>query len=254
MATNVVLPFDGDMDRLRRVLASWGFEIGERPNTPVFAQSLGITVQAYRTGKLVVSGARAETFAAQAGPDLTGASLRPAASASASPSGSGHAPASPPAPASGPPKRSEPGWTLHFDGSCMPRNPGGIAAYGFVARKDGALVHEGHGVAAPPGPGATNNVAEFTGLLEALRWLRPRWRQGEPVRVRGDSDLVIASLTGRRSLHKEHLIALRDQARALVDALGARLEWVPREENADADRMSRVGFAEAARAHPEWVR
>ena len=51
--------------------------------------------------------------------------------------------------------------TIHFDGLCLPRNPGGVATYGFVAKRGAKVVHEEAGLAATPySPEATNNVAE----------------------------------------------------------------------------------------------
>ena len=35
---------------------------------------------------------------------------------------------------------------VYFDGLCEP-NPGGVATYGFVIKRDGKKVHEGHGLA-----------------------------------------------------------------------------------------------------------
>ena len=72
---------------------------------------------------------------------------------------------------------------VHFDGSCDP-NPGGRCAYGFVAWRDGRKIHEDRGVAAPPGPGATSNVAEYTGCIRALEWLRYETAT-EPMVLRG---------------------------------------------------------------------
>ena len=46
---------------------------------------------------------------------------------------------------------------------------------------------------------------------------------------------------------------LNAEARRLLALLPrARVEWVPREENQEADALSRVGFRDAVRAHPEW--
>lgn len=241
--TNVVLPFDGDFDKLRRILARWGWEIGERPNAPVYAEGGSVTLHAYRTGKLMLSGKRAHEYAealtAELGPTVPGPGPGP---------GPGPTARATPGQAQGPGQ----GWTMHFDGACLPRNPGGVAAYGFVVHRDGELVHEGHGLASPPGPGATNNVAEFTGLVQGLTWLKAHARRGEPIRVRGDSRLAIEGTIGLKKIHVLHLKPLAAQARQLVDDLGARLEWVPREQNAHADRLSEEGVAAAIRAHPEW--
>lgn len=235
METQVTIPFDGDFDALRVKLAAWGFDVGERPNAPIFARGNGVVIHAYHTGKLLLSGARAEEWARE-----LRAEVKPRTGRTASP-----------ARTDAPAFEGAPGWVLYFDGSCMPRNPGGVAAFGFVIMKDGRIVHEGSGVAAPPGPGATNNVAEFRAIVEGLRWLGSR--DAVAPLVRGDSELVMDTLTGKKTLRAPHLLPLRDEARRLIEALGARLEWVPRERNADADRMSRVGFADAVREHPEWA-
>ena len=217
-----MLPFDGDFEGLRAKLAAWGFEVGERPNAPLFAQGHGVSIHAYRTGKLMVSGARAEEFAAQLKDEV--------------------------APA--PEEDERAGWVLHFDGLCEPKNPGGVAAYGFQVLRDGRVVHEGAGLAAAPGPDATNNVAEFTALVEGLRWLAANGAR--EALVRGDSKLVVETLHGRWKLSAARLRPLFDEARRLLVETGARLEWVPRERNREADRLSRVGYQRSVRAHPEW--
>lgn len=218
----MVLPFDGDFEGLRAKLAAWGFEVGERPNAPLFAVGPGVTLHAYRTGKLLLAGARAEEWAAHLKGEVA-------------------------------PRAAEDetvGWVMHFDGLCEPKNPGGVAAYGFQILRDGRVVHEGTGLAAPPGPDATNNVAEFTALIEGLRWLQAQGAE-RPL-VRGDSKLVVETLHGRWKLTAPRLRPLFLVAERLLRETGARLEWVPREQNREADRLSRVGFADAVRAHPEW--
>ena|SRR5438552_3507081 len=128
----------------------------------------------------------------------------------------------------------------HFDGSCDP-NPGGRCTYGFVVRRDGRTIHEGRGIAAPPGPGATNNVAEYTGCIRALEWLRYE-KSGEPIVLRGDSELVLKQLQGRYRVRSPLLAPLYWRACDLLKELPKlRLEWVPREHNTDADRLAALG-------------
>jgi ribonuclease HI len=125
----------------------------------------------------------------------------------------------------------------HFDGSCDP-NPGGICTYGFVVWRDDRKLTEGHGVAAPPGPGATNNVAEYTGAIRALEWLRYE-KSGEPTVLRGDSELVLRQLQGRYKVRSPLLAPLYWRARELLTELSqVRLEWVPRHRNQEADRLA----------------
>jgi ribonuclease HI len=125
----------------------------------------------------------------------------------------------------------------HFDGSCDP-NPGGLCSYGFVVWRDERKLTEGSGVAAPPGLSATSNVAEYFGCIRALEWLRYE-RSGESIVLRGDSQLVLRQLQGRYKVRSPLLAPLYWRARELLGELpNLSLEWVPRERNADADRLA----------------
>jgi len=132
----------------------------------------------------------------------------------------------------------------YFDGLCDP-NPGGVATYGFVIRKSGKKIHEGHGLAGRPrSPQATNNVAEYTGLIKALEWLLDQKTAG-PIVVRGDSDLIIKQVKGEYKVKSPLLAPLHRQAVDLAEQLPeARFEWIPREHNADADRLTNLAYAE----------
>ena len=59
---------------------------------------------------------------------------------------------------------------IYFDGLCYPRNPGGVAAYGYLVYRNSELIHKGFG-AVGEGKGMTNNVAEYEGLLAAMQWI-----------------------------------------------------------------------------------
>jgi len=67
--------------------------------------------------------------------------------------------------------QGDPPMVLNFDGLCEPRNPGGWSCFGWVLTRDGAALATGHGVAAPPGPDSTNNVAEYAALIAGLEAL-----------------------------------------------------------------------------------
>ncbi len=75
--------------------------------------------------------------------------------------------------------------TIYFDGLCRPRNPGGVATYGYVIYKDMKKVKHECGVIGS-GAGMTNNVAEFTALKHAAEWVN---RQGidDEIVIKGDS-------------------------------------------------------------------
>jgi ribonuclease HI len=131
-----------------------------------------------------------------------------------------------------------------FDGLCDP-NPGGVATYGFVVKRNGKKVHEGRGLACPPKTAqATNNVAEYTGAIKALEYLADKKETG-PVILRGDSDLVIKQVRGEYKVKSPLLAPLYRR----IGELAARFpsltfEWIPRERNSEADRQTNLAYAE----------
>jgi ribonuclease HI len=148
---------------------------------------------------------------------------------------------------------------LCFDGSCWP-NPGGTATWGFVLTGPVGLDMRESGVVKHPAP--TNNVAEWAALWMGLSYIAdyPPRTPGLTLVIRGDSQLVLNQLTGRWRCHKPWLAAIRDRCLALLDGLGLEwsAQWTPREENTEADALTREAwewhtgepFAEA----PAWQR
>jgi len=83
---------------------------------------------------------------------------------------------------------------------------------------------------------ATHNVAEYQALIEGLKLARGCGIQH--VRVYMDSEMVVDQLNGFSTVRKAHLSDLREQARLLgAQFKSFRISWVPREMNADADRL-----------------
>ena len=128
---------------------------------------------------------------------------------------------------------------------CEPVNPGGVATYGFIIYVEQKVeVNHGYGVAAVGyrGDYATNNVAEYWGAIEALKELK-KLEAIQPI-LRGDSKLVIKHLRGEWRVRSPKLKPLYLRAKKLVDELKALPEWVPREENKEADGLSRLALEE----------
>src|SRR4029079_239178 len=117
----------------------------------------------------------------------------------------------------------------------------GPAGYGVrVEDADGELLDELHG-----GLGiATNNIAEYSGLLAALRW---SVAHGETsVEIRADSELLVKQMRGEYRVKNEGLKPLFLQACALIRRIGdVSFEHVRRESNTDADRLSNLGMDQA---------
>jgi ribonuclease H / adenosylcobalamin/alpha-ribazole phosphatase len=127
---------------------------------------------------------------------------------------------------------------LHFDGGSR-GNPG-PAAYGFVLdRPNGeqlAAAGEAIGV-------ATNNVAEYRGLIEGMR--RASELGVSRLTVHGDSKLVIEQMKGAWRVRAEGLRPLHDEARAVARSFeSVRFEHVRRGGNAEADRLVNVALDE----------
>lgn len=142
----------------------------------------------------------------------------------------------------------------YFDGCCEPTNPGGTAAYGIVILRDGTEVHQASRKF-PAGPRTSNNVAEYSGFIAVLEWLIINDLERQPVVVRGDSNLVIQQMFGDWQIREGLYVPLAKRARKLVSRFPMiRGEWVPREQNHLADRLSKQVLIDAGvrfRIQPE---
>ena len=88
---------------------------------------------------------------------------------------------------------------------------------------------------------ATNNVAEYHGLIAALQWAAEHHLT--QLSIKGDSLLIIEQMRGNYKVKNEGLKPLYLQARMLVMQIGdVTFAHVPREQNKDADRLSNVGM------------
>jgi ribonuclease HI len=140
----------------------------------------------------------------------------------------------------------------YFDGLCLPKNPGGIACFAFVVKKDGKLLHSGRGVAAEPlSEKATNNVAEYTALIRALEWLYENGYASSKILVRGDSQLVVKQMAGEFKVKNRQIIPLFQKAAVLRKKFSdLTISWVPREQNSEADSLSERAYNEAILDNP----
>jgi len=87
----------------------------------------------------------------------------------------------------------------------------------------------------------TNNVAEYEGLLAAARWLNDEGID-EKIQIRGDSELVIKQMKGEYRISSATSKKYVPQIKELLVGKEVSFQWVPREENEEADRLSRVAY------------
>ena len=118
-------------------------------------------------------------------------------------------------------------------------NPG-PAGYG-VRIEDGAaeVVAELHGALGI----ATNNVAEYKGLLAALTWAVDHGITS--LEIRSDSELLVKQMLGVYRVKNPGLQPLHQLARQLAARVGrVRFQHVRRERNKDADRLANLAMDE----------
>ena len=131
---------------------------------------------------------------------------------------------------------------VYIDGGAR-GNPG-PAGYGVrIEDADGTLIDElydGLGI-------TTNNVAEYNGLLAALKWAIDHGHQ--QVQVRADSELLVKQMRGEYRVKHPGLQPLAARARLLIGQLDdVTFQHVRREENKEADRLSNLGMDQAEAA------
>jgi broad specificity phosphatase PhoE/ribonuclease HI len=103
---------------------------------------------------------------------------------------------------------------------------------------------------------ATNNVAEYSGLIAGLRLAREHAPDAE-IEVRMDSKLVVEQMSGRWKIKHPQMRPLAEEA-TLLAPFGTTYTWVPREQNSHADRLAnealdggRHGVTLPAEAEPD---
>ena len=112
-------------------------------------------------------------------------------------------------------------------------NPLGRAAIGALLRTRRLVTVAQMSKAIGP---ATHNVAEYQALIEGLELAREYGVQR--IRVYMDSELVVNQVNGVSAVRQAHLKELYEEARSLVAQFKSfRISWVPRELNAEADRL-----------------
>lgn len=111
-------------------------------------------------------------------------------------------------------------------------NPG-PAGYGAVVSESGKIIAELFDVIGV----ATNNVAEYSGLLAGLSHIHQLDAQAT-VEVAMDSKLVVEQMSGRWQIKHADMRNLAKQCRDAHPAALVTYSWIPRDENSHADRLA----------------
>ncbi|MGW6694876.1 bifunctional RNase H/acid phosphatase [Rhodococcus sp. NPDC054953] len=129
--------------------------------------------------------------------------------------------------------------------------PAGYGAVVFDAGHDRVLAERAEDIGV-----ATNNVAEYRGLIAGLTAAAAL--DAHLVDVRMDSKLVVEQMSGRWKVKHPDMIPLARRARELAGGFDAvTYTWIPRAENAHADRLANLAMdgtaVETTNGHVEDV-
>ncbi|MFI8965072.1 bifunctional RNase H/acid phosphatase [Streptomyces sp. NPDC053493] len=97
---------------------------------------------------------------------------------------------------------------------------------------------------------ATNNVAEYKGLVAGLRAAYELFPDAA-VLVRMDSKLVVEQMSGRWKIKHPDMKPLAAEAARVFPPGRVRYEWMPRERNKHADRLANEAM-DAGRRGEQW--
>jgi len=138
-------------------------------------------------------------------------------------------------------------YTLYFDG-CSKGNPGLAGA--------GSVIYDSHNVEQTclsifVGNKATNNVAEYSGLVNGLQ---AALHLGvEHLVVKGDSELIIHQMNGVYKCKSPDMVSLHKQAKDLAHQFKTiQFVHVPRAQNTRADELANLGVRDISQSLPPF--
>ncbi len=140
------------------------------------------------------------------------------------------------------------GRTLTVEADGGSRGNPGPAGYGALVREGSLVLAER---AASIG-NATNNVAEYRGLIAGLQAASEIDPQAD-LEVRMDSKLVVEQMSGRWKVKHPDMRPLASEASELVRRFPrVSFTWIPRSQNAAADRLANEAMDAAAEGR-DWL-
>ena len=126
-------------------------------------------------------------------------------------------------------------------------NPG-PAGYGAVVTEGGKIIAELFDVIGV----ATNNVAEYSGLLAGLTHIH-QLDPAATVEVAMDSKLVVEQMSGRWQIKHADMRDLAKQCRDAHNPTLVTYKWIPRDENSHADRLANKALDGGKASEPTAV-
>jgi ribonuclease HI len=128
---------------------------------------------------------------------------------------------------------------VYTDGS-ISHNPNGIMKYAFVVPElqysESALI--------PDTKFNTNWVAEYTAVQKALEWLLLNGFEKQKIIINSDLEMLSITLSYKqpraKPIEKSFHKALKEIYVLKPYFLDLSFNWIPREQNKDADKLSKI--------------
>ncbi len=134
-----------------------------------------------------------------------------------------------------------------YDGACEPKNPGGTASYGFIIKDENSGVLYEDGKIVGTGAGMSNNVAEYSGLIAAMRWLLANnLNKDADIIFYGDNKMSVCQMNKQWRVHGGLYVPFYLEAMELKNQFKRlKFSWIPREQNSEADELSKTPMRQA---------
>lgn len=127
-------------------------------------------------------------------------------------------------------------WVIYCDGSAMP-NPGRMGMGAVLTEPDGTR----HTLSQATTIKGCNNEAELRALMAALQELQRRGVRA--LLVYCDNSILVEQLGTTDAKPIARLACVFEEARVLLESFDhARLQWIPRHRNGQADALARAAL------------
>jgi len=92
--------------------------------------------------------------------------------------------------------------------------------------------------------------------MKALEWLleKNNYNNNQKIIIRGDSQLVINQINGKYKVKAVKIIALYQKVKSLLSKFkDIKIEWIPRDKNKEADKLSNKACQEILESDPKLL-
>jgi ribonuclease HI len=128
-----------------------------------------------------------------------------------------------------------------FDGACEPNQDGGKMGCGGIIHRHDEKIHSFSRGYERDDEQASNNIAEYVSFGWICKYLLDHDLTENEIYIFGDSKLVIEQMQGNWAIRSGKYIPYANRCLELLNLFKVwpYLEWIPKEQNSEADDLSR---------------